>query len=407
MILKNMCQNTEKTHSQRTFLSAEYNYDLPADSIATAPCRPRDAAQLLCLKEGHLSHHRFRDLPNLLPTQATLFLNQSAVLPLRIRLKKDTGANIEVLLLETTAQETHLSEVLSRPSPLRCRALLRPAARLPIGAYIYGKSPKDKEIKIQRLSHDEVALHWQPQATLFKDILIAFGETPLPPYMKRRAQPRDLYDYQCVYSKAAGSVAAPTAGLHFTSKLLNTLQKAGFSLQYLNLHIGASTFLPLQSKDLREHPMHVERMSISYELLQALIKSTYPVAVGTTSLRTLESLYWYGCLLAEQPSACLNIPRFIYKQVPALSAAEALTQVAFRMEQAQLSTLSGHTALYIKPGYRLRMAKGLISNFHQPYSTLLVLVAALIGPRWKALYQEALQKKYRFLSYGDACIFLF
>ena len=385
-------------------ISSSYDYALPPKSIATHPCQPRDAARLLCLKDKQLRHHYFHELPELLPPRSSIFFNQSRVLPTRIPCYKKTGAQAEVFLLE--GEETHLGNLLQTAPPVLTRALLRPSQRIPIGTQLTSTTPNGAHtLSITRQSQHQVRLFWHTKTDLFADMLERFGQVPLPPYIGRSVEPQDSLNYQCVYGKDAGSVAAPTAGLHFTAPLLGRLDLL-HKLHYLSLHVGAGTFAPLKSERLRAHRMHTEHISIDASVFQSLRASNYTVAVGTTSLRSLESLYWYGCLLAQDPKATFDIPSFVHEQTPPLSLSDAWAQVAHHLSSTNKSALTGRTALYILPGYTFRSVRGLITNFHQPRSTLLVLLAALIGDTWRDVYAEALDKKYRFLSYGDASLFL-
>ena len=385
-----------------SFLTNEYGYSLPTARIANVPCRPRDASRLLCLCEEKISHKSFRSLPNLLPSGSVLFLNESSVLPVRLKMKKSTGTEVEVFLLES--KEAHFCDLLEAHSPLYCKALLRPSSRISLGSYLETKS-NSHQLQIIRKTKEEVELRWQPEVLSFLEILSHFGQVPLPPYIRRPPRRSDTQHYQCVYSSTAGSVAAPTAGLHFTPRLLRALSSAGHTLQYLQLHVGASTFLPIQEKDVRNHNMHNEYFSVPSSVLTTLQKGK-SIAVGTTSVRTIESIYWYGCLLAKDKEALFNIPQYVYKKVKPIPPSEALARVEDHIRHLRLKRLEGKTSLYITPGYFPKLTKGLITNFHQPYSTLLVLVAALIGKRWQKVYEEALRNEYRFLSYGDACLFL-
>ena len=387
-----------------SFLSEAYNYELPPGRIASYPCRPRDSARLLCLKGNRIEHRYFYELPKVLPRGASLFLNKSAVLPVRLRAKKCGGGGRAEVFLTEGAKGEHLSEQLEKGPPLCFRALLRPAHRIPIGSHLKVLR-EGEELSIHRSSAQEVELSWRPQDICLSEALERFGETPLPPYLNRLSRLADQKLYQCVYGEDAGSVAAPTAGLHFTRSLVSALEEQSFELKYLSLHVGMGTFLPLRSRDLRDHLMHREQFSVDLSTIKALSSCTYSIAVGTTSLRSLESIYWYGCLLAQAPSSALDIPPFVYKEVAPLPVAEAMDRVIDQFKKDDTKRLSGYTSLYITPGYCCRVVRGLITNFHQPRSTLLVLLASLIGEQWRKVYQEALAREYRFLSYGDACFF--
>ena len=392
--------------STSLFSSSHYAYDLPKERIAQHPIHPRDSAALLVVDNKKNTkdsqHHHFYDLPDLLAKPTTLFLNHSRVLPVRLWMHKEPSkGRVELFLLGK--KDTHLSELMTQPPPLTLEALIRPKARVPVGTKLHLKENKALEAHV--LGQGQIKLDWTPKHHTLKEILKHHAVLPLPPYMTRPTTPNDTTSYQCIYATEDGSVAAPTAGLHFTEQLLARLHKAGHHTEALCLHIGAATFQPLRKKDLRSHDMHTESLHLTRPCIQRLLECKEAIAVGTTTLRSLESLYWYGCLLAQSPRQHFNIPSFVYHDTPALSLEASLENVLLYLKKHDLGILSGTTALYITPGYKVRSVRGLISNFHQPHSTLLVLVASLVGSRWKEVYHEALAKGYRFLSYGDACLF--
>ena len=386
------------------FSSDTYDYELPVERIAQYPCVPRDHARLLCFEGGKIAHHRFYELDKLLPQNATLFLNQSAVLPVRLKVRRGKSSSpAEVFLLEGSSS-AHLSELLDARAPVRCHALLRPAGRIAIGSELTASTPSHS-LWVKRKGQTEVELRWHPEQLSFEEMLLAFGEPPIPPYLKRDLRSSDVDDYQCVYGRERGSVAAPTAGLHFTSSLLERLKERVHQVVFLKLHVGGGTFLPLQTNDLRDHHIHAEQFTIDRGLLDALRQQRYRVSVGTTSCRSIESVYWYGCMLKKDPRARLDVPPFVYQQCAPSSVEEALDRVSEQLQHSNLGHISGYTSLYIAPGYRPRLMSALITNFHQPRSTLLVLLASIIGPKWRDVYRTALEHPYRFLSYGDACLF--
>ena len=380
-----------------------YDYPLPQEAIATFPCTPRDHAKLLVYDQKTVHHHKFYELPDLLPKDSTLFLNQSAVIPIRLHLQKSTGAKIEIFIIGDDTGPSHLSQILKYSSPLSIRAWFRPSKRLRVGEKTILR--KDKTLlSAERLKKEQVNLEWKPRQKSFAHILHMFGKTPLPPYINREEEASDLLRYQTVFHQHPGSAAAPTAGLHFTDTLLQTLHHRNIPTHSLTLHVGAGTFLPLRTLNIEEHAMHAEEFLITEELLQSLQSAKTPISVGTTTFRAIESVYWLGCMLAKGQSTCW-IPADVYRIYSALPVEHSLREVEKYIRVKKLKELRAVTSLFIRPDYQTRILKGLITNFHQPCSTLLVLVATLVGPVWHALYTEALQKQYRFLSYGDACFF--
>jgi S-adenosylmethionine:tRNA ribosyltransferase-isomerase len=257
-----------------------------------------------------------------------------------------------------------------------------------------------------------IEFSWTPESLPFVSILHLMGSVPLPPYLKRSAEASDAERYQTIYARESGSLAAPTAGLHFSESLLEKLSAAGIQQLYLTLHVGAGTFMPVKTENLSEHHMHEEYLEVGAEAVETLISKLHEpvIAVGTTSLRTLETLYWLGLQVSQNKnvrSADLQLDQWYrYQQTAALSAKEALQYLLDWIELAPEKKLITKTQLFIVPGYSFRIVSGLITNFHQPHSTLLMLVAALVGPAWKSVYSWALSHNYRFLSYGDGCLFL-
>ena len=305
----------------------------------------------------------------------------------------------------------------SSPSPARWRCLVGNSKRWREGALHVHLNVEGKPVTLSALrvekndQYSEVEFSWEPSQLPFATVLEAVGEIPLPPYLHRDAEPEDRDRYQTVFARYDGSVAAPTAGLHFTQALLGQLKAKGFELDEVTLHVGAGTFRPVATATIGEHPMHSEvivvRRSLIQHLLDAQGKAIIPV--GTTSTRTLESLYWIGMMLYEDGMELRDLhvrQWYPYETHPSLSTEEALSLILTYLDQHQLTLLEASTALMIAPGYPMKVITGLITNFHQPKSTLLLLVSALIGDRWRNAYQYALDHDFRFLSYGDSCLFL-
>jgi S-adenosylmethionine:tRNA ribosyltransferase-isomerase len=250
-----------------------------------------------------------------------------------------------------------------------------------------------------------VEFNWSPAEFTFAEIITQTGLTPLPPYLKRQAEENDRLRYQTVYSNLKGAVAAPTAGLHFTDRILEELKSHKHKMEFLTLHVSAGTFQPVKVENVLEHPMHCEQVIVTYQNIEELLVASSTVAVGTTSLRTLESIYWYGVKLIKDPDHPFTITQFDPNHLPSgVSKAKALEAVQQKMERKNLTAITGETSIMIMPGYNFKIADTLITNFHQPGSTLMLLVAAFVGPDWKDIYKEALKNDYRFLSYGDSSI---
>jgi len=386
-----------------------YNYNLPEKRIAKYPLRERARSKLLLWKNGEISHHIFESAASLIPPNSLLVFNDTRVIAARIIFRKPTGALIEIFLLHPELPTRDISEsmMLHRSSVWLCM----------IGNK---KKWKDGDLKntirgvtitASYYNRDEnlIKFEWTGSDT-FSEIIEKIGATPLPPYLKRKPVADDAARYQTIYSKNNGAVAAPTAGLHFTNNILDQFKAKNISREYLTLHVSAGTFKPVEAADYREHTMHCEQIIIKKEsILNILQHKDKLIAVGTTSLRILESLYWYGVLLSGDSNSTF----FIHKNLPYdstlpqdLSFEDSLKQIVKYMVEKSISELHGETEIFIYPGYKIRTAHGLFTNFHLPKSTLLLLISSFIGKGWKELYKEALEKDYRFLSYGDSSLLL-
>jgi S-adenosylmethionine:tRNA ribosyltransferase-isomerase len=397
----------------QNFRLSDFHYELPQDRIAKFPLEKRDLSRLLEYKHGNIQHHTFRALPSLLPCNSLMVFNNTKVIPARLYFKRRTGALIEIFLL---------SPVL--PSPLiqlTMEAQVEVVWESMIGNL---KKWKEGEVLNNEFTHNGqklilhaslvnrekkwVKLSWNPQHLTFASIVEMAGEVPLPPYLNRRAVAEDKPRYQTVYSANEGAVAAPTAGLHFTDDVLNELSSKRVRSEYLTLHVSAGTFQPIKSENPTEHPMHCEQMIFSKSNLENLLNcGDKRIAVGTTSMRSMESLYWFGVKLLIDKNNTFEIHqeypyRFSPGDLP--STQESIGAILKWMEIEEKNILTGSTSIYIYPGYDFKMVDGLITNFHQPGSTLMLLVAAFVGKDWKKIYQEALEQQYRFLSYGDSSL---
>ncbi len=398
----------------------DYTYDLPPAAIASVPLPQRDQAKLLVYRRGVINDQQFHELPDQLPLGSQLFFNNTKVIPARLRFQKEAteqgpGAEIELFLLHPRQPSAVMSQAMTARGTCVWQCLVgnrrrwKPRQTLQNTVTIQGKSVTLSAAQASDAS-DEVVFRWNDASFTFAEVVEAAGQVPLPPYLNRPATDADRPRYQTVYSAHEGAVAAPTAGLHFTDATLEALQRRGFGTHYLTLHVSAGTFQPIKELDATRHSMHAEQLLVTPGILETLLTTKGPiVAVGTTSLRTLESIYWYGVLLMQHPEAEFRIPQNLPYQtatanLPTLP--EAVAQVIRHLERNALTHLVGETQLFIYPGYRFRVVQGLVTNFHQPGSTLILLVAALIGEDWRQVYAHALQHHYRFLSYGDSSLLL-
>ncbi|GAB3957106.1 S-adenosylmethionine:tRNA ribosyltransferase-isomerase [Spirosoma harenae] len=405
------------------FLLSQFQYNLPDERIARFPLPQRDTSKLLVYKAGQISHERFSSLPNLLPENSFLVFNNTKVIPARLHFTKPTGALIELFLLNPYPNDLPISQAMettgtaiwqgmigNRKRWKRDEILVLQGGQLPFP--VLGEGQGELKITASWYDYDQsiVELSWQPAELTFAQIIQYIGEMPLPPYLKREVTEADRDTYQTIYSKQEGAVAAPTAGLHFTPAVFDDLTKRGISHDYLTLHVGAGTFQPIKTDDVRQHHMHTEQVVYTKENLRNLLAHLGAIIpVGTTSMRALESLYWMGVkLLRKEPNPFQLDQHYAYQlpinQQP--SVEDSLSAVSSWLIEAKQESVVAHTGIYITPGYRLKLCKGIITNFHQPGSTLILLIAALIGNNWKQVYDEALQHDYRFLSYGDSSLLL-
>ena len=416
----------------------EYNYPLPDERIAKYPLSERDASKLLVLKNGDITSSNFKNISDFLPKDSLLIFNETKVVRARLQFTKESGAAIEIFCLEPITGNGDYQLAFSSSSPSRWRCLVgnsrrwkndklslevnvtRRVAESQSHKDTNSQEPTAKSQKAtlyaERLEKNDnysvVEFSWEPAELSFAEILEAAGEIPLPPYLHREAEASDRERYQTVFAKHEGSVAAPTAGLHFTNELIDKLKNEGISFEEVTLHVGAGTFRPVSSEKIGEHEMHSETIAVRKSCIENLIKNSDKtiIPVGTTSMRTIESLYWMGVMLIEEGLEERNIHLnqwFPYKERETLpSAEESLSAILKYMEMYHMDVFHASTALMIAPSCKVNIAKALITNFHQPKSTLLLLVSALIGDKWKDVYQYALDNDFRFLSYGDSCLFV-
>lgn len=409
----------------------DYNYPLPDERIAKYPLSERDASKLLVLKDNKISSSHFNEIGDFLPKDSLLIFNETKVVRARLQFTKESGAAIEIFCLEPISGNGDYQVAFSSKSPSRWKCLVGNSRRWKnetISLRLYestsqqvNESTSQSQCQCQILhaerlekndSYSVVEFSWEPAELSFAEVLEAAGEIPLPPYLHREAEESDRERYQTVFAKHEGSVAAPTAGLHFTNELITNLKERGITFEEVTLHVGAGTFRPVSSETIGEHEMHSETIVVKKSCIENLIRNCDKtiIPVGTTSMRTIESLYWIGLMLMEEGLEERNLHLnqwFPYKERETLPSAEqSLSTILEYLEKYELSELHATTALMIAPTCKINIAKALITNFHQPKSTLLLLVSALIGNKWKEVYQYALDNDFRFLSYGDSCLFL-
>lgn len=394
----------------------DYNYPLPDERIAKFPISRRDQSKLLIYNKGSISQDVFYHLPNYLPSDTLLVFNNTRVIQARLHFRKKTGALIEVFLLEP-AVPTDYEQIFQARSHCSWYCIIGNLKKWKEGDLQKIMDIHGKEITLtvrRQEMHQtsyKVDFEWNDNSISFAEIIDAVGELPIPPYLNRNTEESDKITYQTVYSKIKGSVAAPTAGLHFTQEVLDAIDQKKIIREEITLHVGAGTFKPVKSKEIEGHMMHTEFFSVKKTTIEKLIHyHASAIAVGTTSVRTLESLYYIGCKLANNPeysSELLHVdqwePYDIHYQ---LSPIEALQQIMDYMERNHLNVLQADTQIIIAPGYDYKIVKMLITNFHQPQSTLLLLVSAFVNGDWRRIYDYALANDFRFLSYGDSSLLI-
>ncbi|MEI6556153.1 MAG: S-adenosylmethionine:tRNA ribosyltransferase-isomerase [Paludibacter sp.] len=399
----------------------EFDYPLPDERIAKYPLQQRDASKLLVYRNGEISESKFATIANFLPEDALLVYNNTRVIQARLVFYKDTGARIEVFCLEPLKPADYAQ---SLGSTTEC------VWKCMVGNLKKWKGEKlSKTVEIlgntclfnAELLETEGNTHsihftWNNTDIHFADILEKAGELPIPPYLHRKTEESDLTTYQTVYSKIKGSVAAPTAGLHFTPEVLKSLQKKNIQTEELTLHVGAGTFQPVKTRDIADHHMHTEVISVHRSTIENIQKNLGNIfAVGTTSVRTLESLYYLSPALSKEEGenvsknfdAKFHVSQWKpYEKNEEISTFDALQSLLEYLDANNLTTLHAETQIMIKPGYKFRVVNGMITNFHQPKSTLLLLVSAFVDGNWKEIYDYALENDFRFLSYGDSSLLL-
>ena len=391
---------------------AEYDYPLPDERIAKYPLAERDTSKLLLYKGGEIREEKFVNLPSFIPQGALMVFNNTRVIQARLRFRKETGAQIEVFCLEPE-QPADYQLMFQETRGCVWQCLVGNSSRWKGGilSQVIEIDGVQVTLSVERVSSAAVNLvrfFWDGGFT-FAQLLEAAGELPIPPYLNRKTEESDMSTYQTVYSKVKGSVAAPTAGLHFTPAVLGALDAAGVQRGEVTLHVGAGTFKPVKSELIADHEMHEEYIEVQRGLIERIIAAGgAAVAVGTTSVRTLESLYFLGEKVSENPlieESELCVGQWEpYNREHTLSTVEALTALLQWLDAKGLDRVHSHTRIMIAPGYTFRVVKAIVTNFHQPKSTLLLLVSAFIGGNWRKVYDFALENGFRFLSYGDSSL---
>ncbi len=411
----------------------DYTFSLPEERIAKYPLAERDASKLLIYKEGEISEDVYKNITNHIPENSLLVFNNTKVVEARLLFQKITGGVIEIFCLEPHEQYADITTAMLQKEKVLWKCLVGGASKWKAGQVL------EKNINIEKIASSHlwrdsqeillkasyiekrndsfiIELSWSPVALSFAEILHHAGAIPLPPYIKRLAEESDTERYQTVYAHFDGSVAAPTAGLHFTENIFNEFEEKNVLTDFVTLHVGAGTFKPVKADTMLQHEMHAEWIDVSRNTIENILKNldNNIIAVGTTSLRTVESLYWLGVKqlavgswqLAKEAESTVSLLQWeayelVEKKIPVKDALQALLKWMDINHKERLVT---KTQILIAPGYKFKIVKGLVTNFHQPQSTLLLLVAALIGDNWRKVYDHALQNDFRFLSYGDGSL---
>lgn len=395
---------------------SDYNYPLPDERIAKFPLPVRDQSKLLVYRHGEVSETRFTSLPDYLEAGELMIFNNTKVIQARLHFRKETGALIEIFCLEPIQPNDYVLN-FQQTSHAAWLCMIGNLKKWKEGSLHKEMNVKGHTITLTatrgecRGTSHWVDFTWDNPEITFADILEVFGELPIPPYLNRDTQESDKETYQTVYSKIKGSVAAPTAGLHFTERVLQALRDKGVDLEEVTLHVGAGTFKPVKSEEIEGHEMHTEYISVNRQTIEKLIAhGGKAIAVGTTSVRTLESLYYIGVTIASHPNAGqeeLHVRQWQpYETHPTMTTVESLQQILDYMKRHELEALHTSTQIIIAPGYTYHIVQKMVTNFHQPQSTLLLLVSAFVKGDWRTIYDYALAHDFRFLSYGDSSLLI-
>lgn len=397
----------------------DFRYDLPDERIAKYPAEERDGSMLLDFSNGVAEKRNFRDIAEVLPKDSLLLFNNTKVVRARMIFRKDTGARIEIFLLNPVEPSTDHQICFASKGSVVWECIVGNLKKWKSDALelTIGEGSEEINLKAEKLDRTEegvlIKFDWDKAELSFSELIESIGQIPLPPYIKRENEESDTERYQTVYASFDGSVAAPTAGLHFTQRVFEDLGNAGIKREELTLHVGAGTFKPVDHSDVTKHHMHEEHIVITKNLLNSILRQEGPViAVGTTTTRSLESLYWFGLKCMTEGN---GVPEnfvlnqwdpYQFEDHQLKSRKEVFAFLLSAMDRNRYKSIKGITSLMIAPGYSYKVIDGLVTNFHQPGSTLLLLVAALVGDKWKEAYDFALKNNFRFLSYGDSCFFM-
>ncbi len=397
----------------------DFDYLLPDNRIARFPLENREQSKLLVYKNNRITNAAFTQLADFLDVNSMLVFNNTKVIHARILFQKSSGSLIEIFCLEPADQSTDIQLAFQQKQNCVWKCFVGNNKRWKEISLnkVFEEGGKNYNLNAERLQAVENAwiidFTWDAPHLSFAEVLDKLGVIPLPPYLNREADATDNERYQTVYAVTEGSVAAPTAGLHFTENTFNTLRNKGILCENLTLHVGAGTFKPVSSETIDQHTMHYEKLYFEIGFIKKLLQNIHKniIPVGTTSTRSLESLYWFGVKLSLQEIEnneidILQWDAYQPKYQCGISASQALERILLFMKTNKMDVLSGQTQMMILPGYNFKICNGIITNFHQPRSTLLLLISAFLGAEWKEIYQFALENDYRFLSYGDSCLFL-
>ena len=393
----------------------DFTYELPDEKIARYPVAERDSARLLIYNKGNISEDIYKNIQQYIPENSLLIFNDTKVIKARIRFQKPTGGVIEIFCLEPSETINEYSVVMNQQKHTQWKCMVGGAGKWKEGELEKELSAGNGLLKarlIEKLTDAYlVAFSWEPGNLSFAEVIEMAGEIPLPPYLKRATEIADTQRYQTIYARDEGSVAAPTAGLHFTENIFSNFAKKNISTGFVTLHVGAGTFKPVKAQTMQGHEMHAEWIDVTIPTIENILLQldNTIIAVGTTSLRTLESLYWLGLKAHLQPAPDqLQLNQWEMYEAPLVNniipVKEALAALINWLNKNNRSRLFTTTQILIAPGYHFKIARALITNFHQPNSTLLLLVAAAVGNDWKKIYNYALQNNFRFLSYGDGSL---
>jgi S-adenosylmethionine:tRNA ribosyltransferase-isomerase len=394
---------------------SDFDYPLKEENIAKYPLKQRDKAKLLCLNfDKEIEEYHFCDIANLLDSNTFLVLNDTKVVYARLLFQKESGSVIEIFCLEPVDKDIQLAYAQKGSCVWKCLVGNNKKWKQETISSSFINDSKQLTLTAKRLCQENetwiVEFSWDNEDLSFAEVLQCMGHVPLPPYLKRKDEESDKQDYQTIYADQEGSVAAPTAGLHFSENTFKQLADKGVKTCFVTLHVGAGTFKPVSTETIDRHVMHTEQIVLKKENIEELLANLDKrvMCVGTTSVRTIESLYWHGVKVLKNGNRYseIDVKQWDpYQEECRISARESLQAILESMEQENRNVLIGQTQLMIAPGYEYRIVDAMITNFHQPKSTLLLLVSAMIGDSWKSVYQFALENNYRFLSFGDACMF--